>query len=108
MRKKPLTAGDLSDALGCFWNAAIGDAHAQQEGHVFASIMATGIAAVQQRLSEIEAAKTTAASQEDERHSSNGKHLLEMARQMGWPDDGEGAFNFITRKAYEQGKEDAK
>jgi hypothetical protein len=50
---KLLTAGDLADALGCFWNAAIGEAHTQQEGMPFAAIMAGGVAAVQTRLQEI-------------------------------------------------------
>ena len=52
---RPLTAGDLADALGCFWNAALGAARHQQEGHAFAAILCEGIAAVQQRLAEIEA-----------------------------------------------------
>lgn len=48
----PLTRADLADALGCFWNAAIGAAHNQQEGMPFASIMAEGVAAVAQQLNE--------------------------------------------------------
>lgn len=51
--QKPLTAAQLADALGYFWNASIGEAHRQQEGITTASIMATGFAAVQQRLEEI-------------------------------------------------------
>lgn len=51
--QEPLTAAQLADALGCFWNASIGEAHRQQEGITTASIMATGFAAVQQRLEEI-------------------------------------------------------
>ena len=50
-----LTKSDLADALGCFWNAAIGEAHRQQDGHMTASILATGIAAVAQRLEELSA-----------------------------------------------------
>ena len=50
---KALTAAELADALGCFWNAAIGAAHRQQEGMAFASIMVEGIAAVGTRLQEI-------------------------------------------------------
>lgn len=53
MSERPLTAQQLSDALGCFWNAAISEARNQQDGHTFAAIMATGIAAVQLRLLEI-------------------------------------------------------
>lgn len=51
--EKPLTASDLADALGCFWNAALGEAQQQQEGFAIASIVATGFAAVQNRLIEI-------------------------------------------------------
>jgi len=47
-----LTTEGLADALGCFWNAAIGAAHTQQEGMATAAIMAEGIAAVQHRLEE--------------------------------------------------------
>lgn len=50
---KALTAVDLSDALGCFWNAALSEAQSQQEGHAVASILATGIDAVRARLQEI-------------------------------------------------------
>jgi len=53
MGERPLTAQQLSDALGCFWNAAIGEARNQQDGMAFAAIMAEGMAAVQHRLSEI-------------------------------------------------------
>jgi hypothetical protein len=48
----PLTASVLADALGCFWNAALGAAHEQQEGHAVAAILVEGVAAVQQRLVE--------------------------------------------------------
>ena len=50
---RPLTAGDLADALSCFWNGAIGEAHRQQDGMPTAAIMATGLQAVEQRLREI-------------------------------------------------------
>lgn len=51
----PLTAAQLSDALDCFWNAAIGDAHNRQSSTAMdaASVMAEGIAAVSNRLKEI-------------------------------------------------------
>lgn len=52
-KTSPLTAAQFADALGYFWNASIGEAHRQQEGIATASIMATGFAAVQQRLEEI-------------------------------------------------------
>lgn len=48
----PLTGAVLADALGCFWNAAIGEAHTRQGGMDVASIMAVGIAAVAARLTE--------------------------------------------------------
>lgn len=36
-----------------------------------------------------------------------GAHLHGQAKSMGWPDDGEGAYEFIVRTAYEQGLRDA-
>ncbi len=50
-----VTAAELADALGCFWNAAIGEGHRQQDSEAFAvaSVMAEGIAAIQRRLEEI-------------------------------------------------------
>lgn len=36
-----------------------------------------------------------------------GLRVLEMARQHGWPDDGEGAFEYIQRQSYVVGYEDA-
>jgi len=61
VRIKPLTVAVLADALDCFWNAAIGAAHQQQDGHVLASIMAEGIAAVATRLREHDTAPAPAA-----------------------------------------------
>lgn len=51
---KALTAADLADAFGCFWNAAIGDAHTKQDSTAFAVIgsMAEGFAAIERRLHE--------------------------------------------------------
>jgi hypothetical protein len=49
-----------------------------------------------------------AAALENSTEYRNGKHLLDTARRFGWPDDGEGAFNFISRSAYALGGEDAK
>lgn len=53
-KEPPLTASQLADALGCFWNAAIGSAHETQNSSAFAmaSVMAQGFAAVQARLNE--------------------------------------------------------
>lgn len=50
----PLTAKQLADALGCFWNAAIGEAHNRQSGVAMdvACVMAEGFRAVEQRLHE--------------------------------------------------------
>ncbi len=52
----PLTKTDLAEALSCFWNAAIGDAHNRQDSTAFAVIgaMAEGIAAVERRLRELD------------------------------------------------------
>lgn len=50
---KPLTASQLADAFGCFWNAAIGESHRQQGGITTATIMAEGIQAIANRLREI-------------------------------------------------------
>ncbi|RWX70453.1 hypothetical protein EN780_03400 [Mesorhizobium sp. M4B.F.Ca.ET.089.01.1.1] len=49
-----VTFGKLADAFGCFWNAAIGDAHNRQDATAFAVIgsMAEGFAAVERRLRE--------------------------------------------------------
>ena len=51
----PLTASQLADALGCFWNAAIGDAQMRQSTTALdaASVMAVGLSAVATRLEEI-------------------------------------------------------
>lgn len=50
-----LTPAQLADALNCFWNAAIGDAHNRQSSTAMdaASVMAEGLAAVAARLNEI-------------------------------------------------------
>lgn len=55
--QEPLTAAEFADALDCFWNAAIGESHRQQEGISTAAIMAEGIQAVANRLREIDNAK---------------------------------------------------
>lgn len=52
MAERPLTAAQLADAIGCFWNAAIGEAKIRPEGVAFACIMAEGMAAIQTRLEE--------------------------------------------------------
>lgn len=54
MTEKPLTASMLADALGCFWNAAIGEAHNRggYDAMTFAAIMATGMQAIEARLRE--------------------------------------------------------
>lgn len=55
MKNEPLTAGQLTDALGCFWNAAIGEAHNRQSAAAMdtAAVVAEGISAVANRLREI-------------------------------------------------------
>ena len=52
MADKPLTASDLADALGCFWNAALGGV--RQDFGTLGCIV-EGIAAVAARLHEIDA-----------------------------------------------------
>lgn len=51
MAEKPLTASVLADALGCFWNAALG---AQQRDQTQVSCMAEGMQAVAERLAEVD------------------------------------------------------
>jgi hypothetical protein len=53
-KEPPLTATQLADALGCFWNAAIGSANDRQDATAFSVVgaMAEGIAAIQKRLTE--------------------------------------------------------
>ena len=48
----PLTAKHLAEAFHCFWNAAVADAHARESSNAMdcASVMASGFAAVAQRL----------------------------------------------------------
>ena len=49
---KPLTADALGDAIECFWNAAISEAHARQSTGAMdvASVSAVGMAAIAARL----------------------------------------------------------
>lgn len=35
-----------------------------------------------------------------------GRHLLRKAKEWGWTDDGEGAFEYVQRISYQQGLED--
>lgn len=41
------------------------------------------------------------------RHQRLGEHIFEFAKQHGWKDDGEGAFEYIQRHSYVVGIEDA-
>lgn len=50
-----LTKADLAEALECFWNAAIGATHDQQDGAAVIGPMAQGFAAVALRLRELDA-----------------------------------------------------
>lgn len=70
---KALTAEDLAEALECFWNAAIGEAHQQQEGMATASMMATGLSAVALRLRELSAASAPEATH---RHKKRGTEYV--------------------------------
>lgn len=36
-----------------------------------------------------------------------GRNLFDVAKRNGWKDDGEGAYEFVTRTIYAQGREDA-
>jgi len=49
---QPLTGSALADALDCFWNAGIGEAHQRRSAEAMdvATVMAVGIAAVANRL----------------------------------------------------------
>ena len=41
-----------------------------------------------------------------DREQRTGAHLLQMAKSLGWPDDGEGALEFMLRRAREVAFED--
>lgn len=62
-----LTAGQLSDALGTFWNAALGHAHSTQDSTAMAvtGAVVEGFAAVVQRLREFSASPTLTAAAPD-------------------------------------------
>jgi Fe-S oxidoreductase len=42
----------------------------------------------------------------NDREIRTGAHLLQMAKSLGWPDDGEGALEFMLRRAREVAFED--
>lgn len=42
----------------------------------------------------------------DDRERRTGAHLLQTAKAMGWKDDGEGALEFMLRRAREVAFED--
>ena len=44
---------------------------------------------------------------EEERALRHGLGLFETAKKYGWKDDGEGPYEFMSRKAYEVGYQDA-
>ena len=43
----------------------------------------------------------------DEYYVRLGKHLHQKAISLGWENDGEGAYEFVSRKTYEVGYNDA-
>lgn len=43
---------------------------------------------------------------DDSREYRTGSHVLQTARVMGWKDDGEGALEFLLRRAREVAFED--
>jgi len=55
-----MTPKTLADALGCFWNAAMGAAHARQDftATSVATVMVEGVAAVAARLEEHDAGES--------------------------------------------------
>lgn len=53
------------------------------------------------------AAQPVAPVQEDERFLRAGRNLHDLAKRLGWPDDGEGAYEYVQRLTYELGREDA-
>lgn len=63
MTNNALTTEQLADALGCFWNAAIGEAHNKQNDTTFSTIacIAVGLGAVATRLQELSTTTTHAA-----------------------------------------------
>jgi hypothetical protein len=42
------------------------------------------------------------------RFSRAGEHLHRRAKELGWKDDGEGAYEFVTRVHYEGGLKEGK
>jgi hypothetical protein len=42
-----------------------------------------------------------------DRETRTGDHLLQVAKSLGWPDDGEGALEFVMRRTREVALEDA-
>ncbi|GEM_PF-6389993 len=53
------------------------------------------------------AAQPVALGQEDERLLRAGRNLHGLAKRLGWPDDGEGAYEYVQRLSYELGRKDA-
>ena len=45
--------------------------------------------------------------EDTERLLRAGRNLHELAKRMGWPDDGEGAYEYVQRLSYELGQSDA-
>lgn len=90
MVERTLTAAQLADALGCFWNAAIGAAHERgsYDAMSTASVMASGFAAVQARLLEIAALTTEPASPQEPDFASTIAALIkdecESGAAAGW------------------------
>jgi hypothetical protein len=67
----------------------------------------TGVYAVDARQGLIEArAAVEAAINPHDREIRTGAHLLQAAKSLGWPDDGEGALEFMLRRAREVAFED--
>lgn len=83
MAGKPLTTETLADALGCFWNAALG---AQQQGMTQVSCMAEGIQAVSVRLTEAHTGLTPAPSDPDAVAMAKCRQVLATECKYGHSD----------------------
>ncbi|WP_315768495.1 MULTISPECIES: hypothetical protein [unclassified Bradyrhizobium] len=67
-------------------------------------------AALRQAQAQIDAVKARHAARQEQRDRERrtGAHVLETAKSLGWPDDGEGALEFLLRRTREVAIEDCK
>lgn len=95
MTGRPLTTDVLADALGCFWNAALG---AQQQGMTQVSCMAEGIQAVSVRLTEAPTGITPAPSDPDAVAMAKCREVLATECQYGHSDLGDLLVAYLKGK----------